>query len=72
MVSVRAGSWLKLFCRLSLGARFWHILVSLKAPEPQGGPSSVMAGPSSFCIAGCLFGLGVLASMYPMCRGWEV
>ena len=52
MVSVGVGSWLKLFCRVSLGARFWHILVSLKAPEPQGGPSSVMAGPSTFCTEG--------------------
>ncbi len=29
MVSMEVGSWLKLFCILSLGARFWHILVSL-------------------------------------------
>jgi len=31
-----------------------------------------MAGPSPSCIEGCLFGLGVLANMHPMCRGWEV
>ncbi len=29
MVSVGVGSWLKLFCILSLEARFWYILVSL-------------------------------------------
>ena len=38
----------------------------------KGGPSRVMAGPSSSRIEGCLSGLGVLANMYPMCRGREV
>ena len=72
MVSMGIGSWLKLFCILSSGDRFWHIRVSLQATEPQGGPSRVMVGPSPSCIEVCLFGLGVLANMYPMCRGWEV
>jgi hypothetical protein len=36
MVRLGAGSWLNLFCSISLGARFWHILVSLWAPESQG------------------------------------
>ncbi len=45
MVRLGAGSWLNLSCSILLGARFWHILLSMWAPEPQGGPSRVIAGP---------------------------
>ncbi len=48
MVSVGLGSWSSLFCIVELRARFWHIRVSLKAPEPHGGPFNVMADPNSF------------------------
>ncbi len=72
MVRLGAGSWLTLFCSISLGARFWQILVSLWAPEPQGGPSRVIAGPSLCCIIRWLIRLGVLASTYPMFWGCEV
>ena len=59
MVGVGIGSLLNFFCIVSLGAKFCHIRVPLWAPEPQGGPSIVMAGPSPSCIIeGCLFGLG--------------
>ncbi len=72
MVRLGAGSWLNLFCSISLVARFRHILVSLWAPEPHGGPSRIIAGPSFCCILGWLSGLGVLASAYPMFLSCEV
>ena len=37
MVRVGAGRWSNLSCIVVLGVMFWHIRVSLCAPEPHGG-----------------------------------
>ncbi len=72
MVMLGAGSRLNSFRNISIGARFWHILVGLWAPEPQGVSSIIIAGPIFCCILGWLSGLGVLASTYPIFLGCEV
>ena len=46
MASVGVGRLLNLVCVDELGAMFWQHCVILEAPDPQGGPSRVIKGPS--------------------------
>ncbi len=62
-VSVGVGRLLNLFCMVELGAMFWEHLVVLEAPEPQGGPSRIIIGPSQSWMCGCSLAHGVLMSM---------
>ncbi len=54
MVGMGVGRLLKLICAVELGvSRFWKHLVGLCAPEPHGGPSGVIIGPSQSLVCGC-------------------
>ena len=66
MVRVGGGRWTIFSCIVVLGVMFWHIRVSLCAPEPHGGASKVMMGVNNSCVWGCSLMLGVLAGMYPI------
>ena len=44
----RGWELVKKKCSVKLRAKFLHIRVSRWAPEPQGGASKVMVGPSPF------------------------
>ena len=46
MVMVGVGRLLNLVCVAELFTRFWRHRVGLCAPEPHGGPSKVIIGPS--------------------------
>ncbi len=59
MVRVGAGKLLNLFCAAEFGVRFWKHLVGLCAPEPHGGPSRVIIGPSPFVVCGSCVKCGV-------------
>ena len=71
VVDGACGDWI-FFCIVVLRAGFWHIYFFSVGTGVARGPSKFMAGPSSSCIKGCFLGLGVLANMYPMCRGYTV
>jgi hypothetical protein len=66
MVRVGIGRWSNFSCIIVLGVMFWHMLVSVCAPEPYGGASKVTMGGNHSCVSGCSLPLGVLASMYPV------
>ena len=72
MVRMGVRSWSNLFCIVELRAKVWHVCASRWAPEPQGGQSNMILGPSQCCIKGRCLSLGVLASMYPVFGGCEV
>ena len=59
MVRVGVGRLLKLVCAVELGVRFWKHFVGLCAPEPHGGPSRVIIGPSQSLVCGCCATSGV-------------
>jgi hypothetical protein len=63
MVSMGIGRLLNLVCMNELGAMFWQYRVDLKAPEPHGGPSRVIMGPSYSWMRGCSLAHGVFMSM---------
>ena len=44
MVRVGVGRWANFSCIAVLGVMFWHIRVSLCAPEPHGVASKEMMG----------------------------
>ena len=62
MVRVGVGRLLNLVCVAELFTRCWQHRVGLCAPEPYGGPSKVIIGPSQSCICGCSVSLGVFIS----------
>ena len=59
MVRVGVGRLLHLVCAVELGVRNWKHLVGLCAPEPYGGPSRVIIGPSQSLVYGCCVAYGV-------------
>ena len=59
MVGMGVGRLLKLVCAVELGLRFWKHLDGLCAPEPHGGPSRVIIGPSQSLVCGCCVASGV-------------
>ncbi len=63
MASVGLGGLLNLFCMDELGAMFYQHLVVLEAPEPQGGSSRMIIGPSQSWMCGCSLVHGVFMSM---------
>ena len=63
IVRVGVGSWSNFSCIAVLGVMFWHIRVSVCAPEPHGGSSKLMMGVNHSFVWGCSLMLGVLASM---------
>jgi len=62
MVSMGMGRLLSLVCMNELGAMFWQHRVVLEAPEPHGGPSRVIMGPSQSWMCGCSLAHGVFMS----------
>ena len=62
MVRMGVGRLLNFVCVVELGVRFWKHLVGLCAPEPHGGPSRVIIGPSQSWVCGCSVALGVFIS----------
>ena len=63
MVSVGIGRLLYLVCMDELGAMLWHHCVVLKAPDPHGGPSMMIIGPSHYWMCGCNTAHGVFMNM---------
>jgi len=72
MLRVGVGRRSIFSCIIVLGVVFWHIRVSLCAPEPHGGASKVMMGVNHYCVWGCSLLLGVLASMCPILVGCKL
>ena len=62
MVSVKVGRLLHLVCMNELGAMFCQHRVVLEAPEPHGGPSRVIMGPSQSWMCGYSLAHGVFMS----------
>ena len=50
-------------CMCVWGARFCQNSVSLRAPEPQGGASSMRGWPSMLAMQGCFSMPGTFSSM---------
>ena len=59
MVRVGVGRLLNLVCMDELCTIFWQHLVGLCAPEPHGGPSRVIIGPSQSLVYGDCVAYGV-------------
>ena len=63
MVSVGVGRLLNFVCMDELGAMFWQHRVILEAPDPRGGPSRVIMGPSRSWMCGWSLVHGMFVSM---------